>query len=129
MLVGALVTGLVLFVGILLGNKISEEAQARKIKKTVKGNMEMSVPDQAQIQVNDEAHDPRSRIRLQSNREDVVSVGLPDYNGAPIALDIELGDFEIQVQVHSIDPLTIAPGLTDGTSEEEEEGDAGERKP
>ena len=108
--VGAVVTGMVLWVGILLGIRLSERtAQSSQPE----GSIEMTIPDRSSVEVNDEDHDPAQPYQLRSGTQDMVRIAVPDYNSDPITLEVELDSFELKIRLESTvgddDPVDSAP--------------------
>ena len=109
-MVGAVVTGMVLWVGILLGIRLSERT-ARSSQS--EGAIEMTIPDHSSVEVNDKDHDPNQPYKLRSGTQDMVRIAVPDYNSDPITLEIELDSFELEIRLEPTvgddDPIDSAP--------------------
>ena len=92
--VGAVVTGMVLWVGILLGIRLSE-----RTSPPPDGELEMTLPDGATLEVNDKEHDPEDSLKLRSGDQEMVRITLPDYTSDPVTLELELDSLELEIRL------------------------------
>ena len=99
MVFGAMVTGLVLWVGILLGGQIEKQ----NAKQASRGDLRLNLPDDAIVFRGDEAHHAADRIRLRPEEDEMVNIGLPDYNGEPLKMKIDFGNFELEIEIEAED--------------------------
>jgi hypothetical protein len=85
-------------------------------RKVQKGQIKMDLPEDAAVEHNDKERSPDRSIEVRDDRDQMVIVGLPDYNAEPIKVELEFGELEVELQLRSMEDDQPA-----GEESEEEE--------
>ena len=88
----------------------------------------MSLPEGSSVDVDSQNHPADDDVGIQEGRDRMVSIGLPDYNGEPITVELELGDFELELILES-NGSTSDDRDDPSSTEEQEEETRGELEP
>ena len=87
----------------------------------------MDFPAGTTVEHDDEDYGADDRLRLTNLDNEMVTIQIPDYNGEPMKMDIELGEFELEIEIESSNPPST-PDVEPETTEEEGDEEAHEHE-